>query len=106
MLSFKPIASRCELFYSSGGEIEKLALGFLKSFPPHLRAAEEQGARAGHSIKLQVPEYQNGGVSWFTKGTLERFVSTPEVLELFNNVATGMSQLEAARNFLNDCSQY
>ncbi|XP_057822015.1 uncharacterized protein LOC131034530 isoform X2 [Cryptomeria japonica] len=97
-----PKRTRCELFVSGGGETEKLASGLLKPFSTHLRAAEEQAGRAGHLIKLEVPEYENGEASWFTKGTLERFVrfvSTPEVLELVNTVDTEMSQLEAARNF-------
>ncbi|KAH9305730.1 hypothetical protein KI387_010134 [Taxus chinensis] len=97
-----PKRTRCELFVSGGGETEKLASGLLKPFATHLRAAEEQAGRAGNLIKLEVPAYQNGGASWFTKGTLERFVrfvSTPEVLELVNSVDTEMSQLEAARNF-------
>eukprot|EP01018_Ginkgo_biloba_P027748 Gb_39029 [translate_table: standard] len=101
VFQLSPKRTRCELFVSGRGETEKLASGLLKPFITHLRAAEEQAARTGHLIKLEIPENQNEA-PWFTKGTLERFVrfvSTPEVLELVNTVDAEMSQLEAARNF-------
>ncbi|KAJ8553235.1 hypothetical protein K7X08_023913 [Anisodus acutangulus] len=94
-----PKRSRCELFVSRGGNTEKLASGLLKPFVTHLKIAEEQVALAVHSIKLEV-ERRRKAESWFTKGTLERFVrfvSTPEVLELVNTLDAEMSQLEAAR---------
>ncbi|KAK4349818.1 hypothetical protein RND71_029131 [Anisodus tanguticus] len=94
-----PKRSRCELFVSRGGNMEKLASGLLKPFVTHLKIAEEQVALAVQSIKLEV-ERRGKAESWFTKGTLERFVrfvSTPEVLELVNTLDAEMSQLEAAR---------
>lgn len=94
-----PKRSRCELFVSSEGHTEKLASGLVKPFVTHLKVAEEQVARAVQSIKLEVGKRDNAE-TWFTKGTIERFVrfvSTPEVLELVNAFDAEMSQLEAAR---------
>ncbi|XP_058005124.1 COP1-interacting protein 7 isoform X2 [Hevea brasiliensis] len=79
--------------------MEKLASGLVKPFVTHLKVAEEQVAQAFHSIKLDV-ERQRNAETWFTKGTLERFVrfvSTPEALEMVNTFDAEMSQLEAAR---------
>ncbi|KAK1264069.1 hypothetical protein QJS04_geneDACA013544 [Acorus gramineus] len=90
---------RCELLISGGGTTEKLASGLLKPFLTHLRVAEEQVGQTSPSIKLEVEKRKNAG-TWFTKGTLERFVrfvSTPEVLELVNTFDAEMSQLESAR---------
>ncbi|KAK4383369.1 COP1-interacting protein 7 [Sesamum angolense] len=81
------------------GARRKLASGLLKPFVAHLRIAEEQVASAAQSVKLEVGRSKNAA-TWFTKGTLERFVrfvSTPEVLELVNTFDAEMSQLEAAR---------
>ncbi|GFZ04330.1 hypothetical protein Acr_16g0009540 [Actinidia rufa] len=94
-----PKRSRCELFVSSAGKTEKLASGLVKPFVTHLKVAEEQATLAVQSIKLEVKQCKNAE-SWFTKGTLERFVrfvSTPEVLELVNTFDAEMSQLETAR---------
>ncbi|KAG5619326.1 hypothetical protein H5410_019150 [Solanum commersonii] len=99
VFQLSPKRSRCELFVSRGGNTEKLASGLLKPFVTHLKIAEEQVALAVQSIKLEV-ERRKKAESWFTKGTLERFVrfvSTPEVLELVNTLDAEMSQLEAAR---------
>ncbi|KAL3825077.1 hypothetical protein ACJIZ3_021106 [Penstemon smallii] len=99
IFQLSPKRSRCELFVSSDGSMEKLASGLLKPFVAHLRVAEEQVASAAQSVKLEVGRRRNAEV-WFTKGTLERFVrfvSTPEVLELVNTFDAEMSQLEAAR---------
>ncbi|XP_077230847.1 uncharacterized protein LOC143863934 isoform X2 [Tasmannia lanceolata] len=99
VFQLSPKRSRCELFVSGEGNTEKLASGLLKPFVTHLRVAEEQVAQALQSIKLEVQRQKNDS-TWFTKGTLERFVrfvSTPEVLELVNTYDAEMSQLEAAR---------
>ncbi|XAR49862.1 hypothetical protein NMG60_11004024 [Bertholletia excelsa] len=99
VFQLSPKRSRCELFVSSGGSTEKLASGLLKPFVTHLKVAEEQVALAIQSIKLEADQSKNAK-TWFTKGTLERFVrfvSTPEVLELVNTFDAEMSQLEAAR---------
>ncbi|XP_019067116.2 COP1-interacting protein 7-like isoform X1 [Solanum lycopersicum] len=98
VFQLSPKRSRCELFVSSDGNTEKLASGLLKPFVTHLKVAEEQVALAVQSIKLEVKRCKNSE-TWFTKGTLERFVrfvSTPEVLELVNTLDAEMSQLEAA----------
>lgn len=99
VFQLSPKRSRCELFVSRDGNIEKLASGLLKPFVAQLKIAEEQVALAAKSIKLETEKYRDGE-SWFTKGTLERFVrfvSTPEVLEMVNTFDAEMSQLEAAR---------
>lgn len=84
---------------SSGGNTERIASGLVKPFVSHLKVAEEQVALSFQSIKLEV-DNQKKFETWFTKGTLERFVrfvSTPEVLELVSTFDVEMSQLEAAR---------
>ncbi|PSR96215.1 Serine/arginine-rich splicing factor like [Actinidia chinensis var. chinensis] len=99
VFQLSPKCSRCELFVSSAGNTEKLASGLVKPFVSHLKVAEEQVALAVRSIKLEVERCQNAE-TWFTKGTLERFVrfvSTPEVLERVHTFDAEMSQLEAAR---------
>ncbi|GFP85740.1 hypothetical protein PHJA_000717700 [Phtheirospermum japonicum] len=99
VFQLSPKHSRCELFVSSDGSTEKIASGLLKPFVSHLQIAEEQLASTSQSFKLEVGRQKNAK-TWFTKGTLERFVrfvSTPEVLELVNTFDAEMSQLEAAR---------
>ncbi|KAM0959372.1 hypothetical protein TB2_024158 [Malus domestica] len=99
VFQLSPKHSRCELFVYSDGNTEKLASGSVKPFVTHLKVAEEQVALAVQSIKLEVDK-RRYAETWFTKGTLERFVrfvSTPEVLELVNTFDAEMSQLEAAR---------
>ncbi|XVF25260.1 hypothetical protein REPUB_Repub13aG0198100 [Reevesia pubescens] len=99
VFQLSPKRSRCELFVSSNGNTEKLASGLVRPFVTHLKVVEEQVALSLQSIKLEVEKRKNAE-TWFTKGTLERFVrfvSTPEVLELVNTFDAEMSQLEAAR---------
>ncbi|KAL5755493.1 hypothetical protein ACOSQ2_020239 [Xanthoceras sorbifolium] len=99
VFQLSPRGLHCELLVSSDGNTEKLASGLVKPFVTHLKVAEEQAVRAVRSIKLEVGKRDNAE-TWFTKGTLERFVrfvSTPEVLELVNTFDAEMSQLEAAR---------
>ncbi|KAF2300922.1 hypothetical protein GH714_018312 [Hevea brasiliensis] len=99
VFQLSPKHSRCELFVSSNGNTEKIASGLVKPFVTHLKVAEEQVARAVHSIKLEVQRHKNAE-TWFTKETLERFVrfvSTPEVLDMVNTFDAEMSQLEAAQ---------
>ncbi|XWS18784.1 hypothetical protein CRYUN_Cryun32bG0074400 [Craigia yunnanensis] len=99
VFQLSPKHSRCELFVSSNGNMEKLASGLVKPFVSHLKVAEEQVALSLQSIKLEVEKRKNTE-TWFTKGTLERFVrfvSTPEVLELVNRFDAEMSHLESAQ---------
>ncbi|KAM3200069.1 hypothetical protein P3L10_032430 [Capsicum annuum] len=108
VFQLSPKRSRCELFVFSDGNMEKLASGLLKPFVTHLKVAEEQNALAAQSIKLEVNKRKNSE-TWFTKGTLERFVrfvSTPEVLELVNTLGAEMSQLEAARRIYSQGEGY
>ncbi|XP_010487205.1 PREDICTED: uncharacterized protein LOC104765225 isoform X1 [Camelina sativa] len=100
VFQLSPKRSRCELFVSTSGNTEKLASGLVKPFVAHLKVAEEQVARDVQSIRLEVESSNKNAGTWFTKGTLERFVrfvSTPEVLELVSALDVEMSQLEAAR---------
>ncbi|KAL5698340.1 hypothetical protein ACHQM5_029392 [Ranunculus cassubicifolius] len=99
VFQLSPKRSRCELYVSGDGKTERLASGLLKPFVTHLTVVEEQVAQEIPSIKLEVKRRKNEG-TWFTKGTLERFVrfvSTPDVLELVIKLEAEMSQLEAAR---------
>ncbi|MCD7455895.1 hypothetical protein HAX54_030048 [Datura stramonium] len=108
VFQLSPKRSRCELFVSSDGNTEKLASGLLKPFVTHLKVAEEQVALAVQSIKLEGRRHKKSE-TWFTKGTLERFVrfvSTPEVLELVNTLDAEMSQLEAARRLYSQGEGY
>ncbi|PON43564.1 hypothetical protein PanWU01x14_272550 [Parasponia andersonii] len=107
VFQLSPKRSRCELLASSDGKTEKLASGSVKPFVTHLKAAEEQVALAVQYIKLEVEKYENAD-TWFTKGTLERFVrfvSTPEVLEQVNTFDVEMSQLEGARRIYSQASE-
>lgn len=99
LFQLSPGRTRCELFVSREGKTEKLASGLIKPFVSHLKILKEQASRAVLSIKLEVGRKKNA-VTWFSKGTLERFVrfvSTPEVLELVNTLDEEMSELEGAR---------
>ncbi|KAI5079719.1 hypothetical protein GOP47_0005198 [Adiantum capillus-veneris] len=94
--------TRCELHIYSNGVKEKLASGYLKPFVAHLREAEAQVANGNQVIRLERPSnfLKKNKVTWFTKGTLERFVrfvSTPEVLERVKNIDDELSQLEHVR---------
>ncbi|CAK7356470.1 unnamed protein product [Dovyalis caffra] len=99
VFELSPNLTRCDFFAWSNGNTEKLASGSVKPFLTHLKVAEEQASQAVQSIKLEVDQRRNAE-TWFTKGTLERFVcfvTTPEVLEMVNTFDVEMSQLEAAR---------
>ncbi|CAI9114471.1 OLC1v1015200C1 [Oldenlandia corymbosa var. corymbosa] len=99
LFQLSPKRSRCELVVSSGRYTEKLASGLVKPFAAHLRVIEEQVEASVHSIKLEV-ERRNDAETWFSKGTLERFVrfvSTPEILEIPNTFDAEVAQLESAR---------
>ncbi|GMH17567.1 hypothetical protein Nepgr_019408 [Nepenthes gracilis] len=99
VFQLSPKRSRCELLVSYNGTTEKLASGLIKPFVSHLKVAEEQAALAVKSIKLEVERHKSAE-TWFSKGTVERFVrfvGTPEVLEMVHTFDAEMSQLEAAR---------
>lgn len=57
---------------SANGKTEKIASGLLNPFLAHLKTAQEQMAKGGYSIILEPDP--DSDVSWFTKGTVERFV--------------------------------
>ncbi|ERN03350.1 uncharacterized protein LOC18431487 [Amborella trichopoda] len=92
-----PTRTRCDLVVFSGGKGEKLASGLFQPFVTHLEAAREQISKGGYSIRLQVPSGSERVATWFTKGTLERFVrfvSTPEVLERVWTIEKEIVQIE------------
>lgn len=57
---------------SANGKTEKVASGLLNPFLAHLKTAQEQWDKGGYSIAL-LPE-SGSDTTWFTKGTIERFV--------------------------------
>ncbi|KAF9677736.1 hypothetical protein SADUNF_Sadunf08G0138400 [Salix dunnii] len=88
-----PTRTRCDLIIRVNEKIEKVASGLVQPFLDHLKTAQDQVARGGYSIILE-PE---SDASWFTKGTVERFVrfvSTPEVLERVYNLESEILQIE------------
>ncbi|KAI8005209.1 COP1-interacting protein 7 [Camellia lanceoleosa] len=89
--------SLCDLIISANGKTEKIASGLLNPFLAHLKTAQDQIAKGGYSILLE-PEPGNDR-TWFTKGTVERFVrfvSTPEILERVYTIESEMLQIEEA----------
>ncbi|XP_039000097.1 COP1-interacting protein 7-like isoform X2 [Hibiscus syriacus] len=92
-----PTRTRCDLVICANGKTEKMASGLLNPFLAHLKTAQEQIAKGGYSIILQ-PDLTIDA-SWFTKGTVERFVrfvSTPEILERVYTVESEILQIEEA----------
>ncbi|KAJ4967882.1 hypothetical protein NE237_014583 [Protea cynaroides] len=92
-----PTRTRCDLVIIANGKTEKIVSGLLNPFLAHLKAAQEQMAKGGYSISLEP----NCGsdATWFTKGTVERFVrfvSTPEVLERVKTIESEILQIEEA----------
>lgn len=63
---------RCDLVISANGKTEKMASGLLNPFLAHLKTAQEQMAKGGYSIILEPAP--GNDVTWFTKGTVERFI--------------------------------
>ncbi|XP_023547770.1 COP1-interacting protein 7-like isoform X1 [Cucurbita pepo subsp. pepo] len=92
-----PTRTRCDLILSANGKSEKIASGLLNPFLAHLKTAQEQMARGGYSIILE-PDPRSDR-TWFTKGTMERFVrfvSTPEILERVYTIESEILQIEEA----------
>ncbi|XP_068654788.1 COP1-interacting protein 7 [Aristolochia californica] len=92
-----PTRTRCDLVMIANGRTEKIASGLLNPFLAHLKTAQDQIAKGGYSIKLE-PE-SGSDLTWFTKGTVERFVrfvSTPEVLERVNTIESEILQIDDA----------
>lgn len=92
-----PTRTRFDLIITVHGKKEKIASGLLNPFLSHLKAAQDQIDKGGYSIVLE-PE---GGsdATWFTKGTLERFVrfvNTPEILERVYTTESEILQIEEA----------
>ncbi|KAE8734144.1 COP1-interacting protein-related, putative isoform 3 [Hibiscus syriacus] len=92
-----PTRTRFELVISANGKTEKVASGLLNPYLAHLKTAQEQMSKGGYSIILQP----DPGISatWFTKGTIERFVrfvNTPEILERVYTVESEILQIEEA----------
>ncbi|XP_044487155.1 COP1-interacting protein 7-like [Mangifera indica] len=92
-----PTRTRCDLVISANGKTEKVASGLLNPFLAHLKTAQKQWDKGGYSIAL-LPE-SGSDTTWFTKGTIERFVrfvSTPEVLERVYTIESEILQIEEA----------
>ncbi|KAK3190352.1 hypothetical protein Dsin_029913 [Dipteronia sinensis] len=92
-----PTRTRCDLVILANGKTEKIASGLLNPFLAHLKTAQDQMAKGGYTITLE-PEHGKD-VTWFTKGTVERFVrfvSTPEVLERVYTIESEILQIEEA----------
>ncbi|KAJ1398939.1 hypothetical protein SESBI_30734 [Sesbania bispinosa] len=92
-----PTRTRFDLVITVNGKKEKIASGLLNPFLSHLKAAQDQMAKGGYSIVLE-PE---GGseATWFTKGTVERFVrfvNTPEILERVYTIESEILQIDEA----------
>ncbi|KAJ6911268.1 hypothetical protein NC652_021791 [Populus alba x Populus x berolinensis] len=88
-----PTRTRCDLIICVNGKIEKVASGLVQPFLDHLKTAQDQVAKGGYSIILEP----GSDATWFTKGTVERFVrfvSTPEVLERVYYVESEILQIE------------
>jgi hypothetical protein len=67
-----PTRTRCDLVVIANGRKEKIASGLLNPFVAHLKVAQQQIAKGGYSITLEVdPEID---APWFTRGTVERLV--------------------------------
>ncbi|KAK8464726.1 hypothetical protein PHAVU_010G067273 [Phaseolus vulgaris] len=93
-----PTRTRFDLVITANGKKEKIASGLLNPFLSHLKAAQNQMEKGGYSIVLEPPE-GNSDTSWFTKGTVERFVrfvSTPEILERVHTAESEILQIEEA----------
>lgn len=92
-----PTRTRCDLFIIANDKKEKIASGLLTPFLAHLRTAQDQIAKGGYSIFLEPDAHADD--SWFTKGTVERFVrfvSNPEVLERVYTIESEILQIEEA----------
>eukprot|EP00268_Persea_americana_P010909 TRINITY_DN1447_c0_g1_i13.p1 TRINITY_DN1447_c0_g1~~TRINITY_DN1447_c0_g1_i13.p1 ORF type:complete len:1329 (-),score=349.20 TRINITY_DN1447_c0_g1_i13:743-4729(-) len=92
-----PTRTRCDLVIAANGNMEKIASGLLEPFLAHLKTARDQIAKGGYSIILK-PDPRSD-MTWFTKGTVERFVrfvSTPEVLERVDTIESEMLQIDEA----------
>ncbi|OMP04634.1 hypothetical protein COLO4_09442 [Corchorus olitorius] len=94
LFQLTPTRTRCDLVIFAGKNNEKLASGLFQPFISHLNAAKDQISKGGYSITLRPA---GPTPSWFTKGTLQRFVrfvSSPEVLERFVTVEREIEQIE------------
>ncbi|RAL54549.1 hypothetical protein DM860_001677 [Cuscuta australis] len=90
-----PTRTRCDLIIIANGKKEKIASGLLHPFLAHLKSAQDQIAKGGYSIFLEP--HCESTISWFTKGTVERFVrfvSTPDILERANIIESEIIQIE------------
>lgn len=92
-----PTRTRYDLVISAKGKTEKIASGLLVPFLSHLKTAQEQIDKGGYSLLLQPRS--DSDTTWFTKGTVERFVrfvSTPEIIERVYSLESEILQLEKA----------
>ncbi|CAK7327272.1 unnamed protein product [Dovyalis caffra] len=93
LFQLTPTRTRCDLIICVNGKTEKIASGLVQPFLDHLKTAQDQVAKGGYSITLEPGR----DATWFTKGTIDRFVrfvSTPEVLERVYNLESEILQIE------------
>ncbi|XP_058001173.1 COP1-interacting protein 7 isoform X2 [Hevea brasiliensis] len=92
-----PTRTRCDLVLSANGKTDKIVSGLVNPFLAQLKIARDQMAKGGYSIILE-PELGTDA-TWFTRGTVERFVRfvrTPEVLERVYALESEILQIEEA----------
>uniref|UniRef100_A0A5B7B089 COP1-interacting protein 7 n=1 Tax=Davidia involucrata TaxID=16924 RepID=A0A5B7B089_DAVIN len=92
-----PTRTRCDLIIIANEKTEKIASGLLNPFLAHLKTAQDQIAKGGYTILLEPGAGTDA--TWFTKGTVERFVrfvSTPEILERVHTIESEILQIEEA----------
>ncbi|CAK9165748.1 unnamed protein product [Ilex paraguariensis] len=92
-----PTRTRCDLIIIANERKEKVASGLLTPFLAHLKTAQDQIAKGGYSILLETEA--GSDATWFTKGTVERFVrfvSTPEILERVYTIESEILQIDEA----------
>lgn len=70
------------MLVTANGKTEKIATGLLDPFLAHLKTAKDQLEKGGYSIILKPEASDNA--AWFTKGTIERFVSYTLVVFVWN----------------------